>query len=166
MPNHVANRVEFFGEQKNINEVMDKIKGEAEVIDFETIIPMPTNIYRGNLGQKEREVYGNNNWYDWCCAHWGTKWNAYSQEKNGNIIYFETAWCMPEPIYENLAEICTELKVQFEGKWCDENWLGGNCGIFESGEDGELYVDECETEAEMLEMCKDLWGYDPTEEEE
>ena len=33
--------------------------------DFEKIIPMPENIFRGNLGNEEREQYGDNNWYDW-----------------------------------------------------------------------------------------------------
>ena len=41
MPNHVANEIEFHGEQENINKVLDLIQGKGECIDFEKIVPMP-----------------------------------------------------------------------------------------------------------------------------
>lgn len=44
MPNHVTNKIEFYGEQKNIDKVLDLIKGEDRCIDFNKIIPMPKEL--------------------------------------------------------------------------------------------------------------------------
>ena len=73
MQNHVTNKITFIGDQDNINTILNMIKGENEWIDFNKIVPMPDDIYRGALGQKERELYGNKNWLDWSCRYWGTK---------------------------------------------------------------------------------------------
>ena len=67
MPNHVQNRITLDGNPERIAEILETIKNDKYgigSIDFQKIIPMPSNIYRGNLGQKEREQYGENNWYD------------------------------------------------------------------------------------------------------
>ena len=93
MPNNVINELNFIGEQKDIDKILSLMHGEEEdqYIDFNKIIPMPDYIYRGDLGQKEQELYGKNNWYDWSNSHWGTNWNAYYQEKKENTIFFNTA---------------------------------------------------------------------------
>ena len=67
MPNHVKNTLSFSGDPKKISEMKEKIKNDEYglgTIDFEKIIPMPENIYRGDLGQAEMEKYGKDNWYD------------------------------------------------------------------------------------------------------
>ena len=136
MPNHVTNMVQFHGEQENIDKVLALIKGEESCIDFQKIIPMPDNIFRGNLGSKERELYGKNNWYDWSITNWGTKWNAYDDyfDKDENTITFDTAWSCPLPIFNELAALCYKYDVYFTGKWADED-CGSNVGIFESDND-------------------------------
>lgn len=138
MPNHVTNKIEFYGEKENIKRVLDIINGEDECIDFNKIIPMPENIYRGNLGEEERRLYGKNNWYDWSIVHWGTKWNAYSSslDKENDAIYFDTAWSSPIPVLDALATLCYEHQVSFNGMWADED-RGYNIGIFESDCDGD-----------------------------
>ncbi len=166
MPNHVTNKVEFFGNQKNIDKVLELIRGDDErpVIDFNKIIPIPDNIYLGNLGREEREKYGENNWYDWRITHWGTKWNAYDQYSEGNVIMFNTAWSMPWSIYDKLAEICANNDVTFEGAWVNEDWMADS-GQFESDIDGLVYIYQDKTEEQAIERCKELWNYDPTDEE-
>lgn len=44
MPNHVTNRIQFYGKQENINKVLELIKGEDTCIDFNKIIPMPKEL--------------------------------------------------------------------------------------------------------------------------
>ena len=53
MPNWVTNRIVFHGDQENIDRVLQYIKGNGSKIDFNKIIPMPDNIYRGDLGKRE-----------------------------------------------------------------------------------------------------------------
>ena len=154
MPNNITNKIEFYGEQSNINKVLNVISGEYECIDFNKLIPMPDHIYHGNLGEKERKLYGKDNWYDWSISHWGTKWNAYSSsfDEENNIIYFDTAWSCPLPILDALAKICYEHEVSFAGKWADED-RGYNVGVFESDCDDDEYwfsydyIENCSNEA-------------------
>ena len=140
MPNWVTNKISFYGEQKNIDKILELIKGEETCIDFEKIIPMPEHIFRGNLGPDERKIYGKNNWYDWSNYHWGTKWNTYGGQliKEENEIYFDTAWSCPLPILDKLAEMCYEHNVYFDGSWADED-AGHNVGIFTSDCDSDEY---------------------------
>ena len=154
MPNHVTNKIEFYGKKESIKKVLKLINGEYECIDFNKIIPTPENIYQGNLGEKERELYGKNNWYDWNIAHWGTKWNAYSSwvDEENDVIFFDTAWSSPTPVLDALAKLCYEHNVSFSGAWADEN-RGYNIGIFESDCEGDEYwfsyeyLEDCSNEA-------------------
>lgn len=138
MPNHVTNRIKFLGKQEGINKVLQLIKSDDKCISFDKIIPMPDNIYRGDLGKREMEMYGSANWYDWRISHWGTKWDAYNSSFNesDNTLWFDTAWSCPIEVLDRLAEICIENKVGFEGEWADED-CGTNIGEFWT-------VDECE----------------------
>lgn len=44
MPNWVANRIEFSGEQENINKVLNTIKGNDTSFDFNNLVPMPKSL--------------------------------------------------------------------------------------------------------------------------
>ncbi len=83
MPNHVTNKIHLSGDQKRIDELMEVVRYENQslgTMDFNKIIPMPDNIFRGSLGQRELQLYGKNNWYDWSIANWGSKWNSFSPQ--------------------------------------------------------------------------------------
>ena len=126
MPNHVINILKI--KTKEPKKVIEEL---GENIDFEKIVPMPDNIFRGNLGQRERELYGENNWYDWSLKNWGTKWNAYDQagpfEGENYVEYiFSTAWSCPFYVYVALAK-----KYDIEVKYADED-IGFNCGRIKS----------------------------------
>jgi hypothetical protein len=98
--------------------------------DFEKVIPPPENIFKGDLGEKERkecEESGRPNWYDWNISNWGTKWNSYSCKKESwNIFTFETAWSGVPGIIQEMSKLCPDITLEYE--YSDED-IGSNCGV-------------------------------------
>ena len=133
MPNHILNVITLKGTPERITEILEKIKDDEigiGSIDFEKIIPMPPNIYRGDLGLEERELYGKYNWYDWSIENWGTKWNSYGYCRDFKYsqfdpIIFQTAWRAPHPVIEKLFMMFQDVEIVHE--WADEG-VARNCG--------------------------------------
>ena len=112
-------------------------------------------------GGSSLQVYGETTWYEWRCANWGTKWNAYDQTGGDGWLTFETAWSAPHPVIDKLAEMFPQVKITH--KWADEDY-GNNCGC-RVYVNGELDVDEmpsldgymlCDDEATAFAAA--LWG--------
>lgn len=103
MPNWVRNTVEVEG--KRANEVCELFRSCKE--PFDSVCPMP----------KEQEE----NWYDWRCENWGTKWEPRVNFVEGNIIRFETAWATPAAI---LMKITLKYEVVLKVSYFHE--LFGN----------------------------------------
>lgn len=88
----------FYTENRNYNIENNE---ENEELDFYKSVPIPENIYMGNLGSEERRLYGRNNWFDWNMANLGVKWNVHDSyyekdETKKEIKYeFETPWSPP-----------------------------------------------------------------------
>ena len=122
MPNWTANNVLFVGKEKQLKTLKDMLKSDENDFDFNNIVPMPKNIFRGNLGREEEEKYGKNNWYDWSIANWGTKWNSVGTRvelKDGSLYYtFDTAWDCPREIVNALMRmkktILKDIKISWE----------------------------------------------------
>ena len=58
MPNWTTNEVTITAEsKKDLTNFIKQIKSKDNPSDFDKIEPMPKNIYRGNLGQKERNQH-------------------------------------------------------------------------------------------------------------
>ena len=129
MPNWVKVIVHALNENVDFEEFTNE-KGD---FTFEKIVPMPENIYRGDLGPKERAKYGRDNWYDWSYANWGTKWDACESNVQGSTVTFETAWSCPEPVLRELAKKVGGLLVFY----ADED-IGSNCGAFFVKKNGEM----------------------------
>ena len=125
MPNHVINKIFIQARPETAQKIINAVCNENGEMDFEKIIPMPENIYRGDLGQKERKKYGENNWYDWSVENWDTKWNAYDSYSTNKHIVFCTAWSAPTKVIEQLSKMYP--KVRFVHSWADED-LGHNLG--------------------------------------
>lgn len=170
MPNHVTNIITYEGDRKQIAEMLEAIKkGELGIgtVDFNKIIPMPDDIYRGDLGPKERELYGDKNWMDWRIGNWGTKWNCYGYEESFDYsqtdsLWFQTAWSAPHPILQKLSDMFPE--IEFRHQWADED-IGYNCGQhrYFGGERTDEYYPESEFDrirfaAKVLEVDPEEYG--------
>jgi len=119
------------------DEVLKQIVNEEGEIDFNTVVPMPKEL-QGTVSpskddtQEEKdasknliEKYGSDNWYDWSCKNWGTKWNGVSDEPYTNgegIIHFRTAWSYPESFIEALSKKFPDELIKFE--WEEEQGFG------------------------------------------
>ena len=122
MPNWTYNTVVFEGNEKQLETLKTMLKSNENDFDFNNIIPMPKNIFRGNLGREEEEKYGKNNWYDWSIENWGTKLNSVGTRvelKDGSLYYtFDTAWDCPREIVNALMRmrktILKDIKISWE----------------------------------------------------
>ena len=79
------------------------------------------------------EKYGHGNWYDYCVAEWGTKWDVGEQGANdidpsGTILHtnFDSAWGPPINAYEKLTDLGFKVSAMyyeggmaFAGIWDD-----------------------------------------------
>ena len=117
------------------------------------------------IGKKYVEIFkecGAKDWYDWSCANWGTKWNAYDTyletlDEYSVILSFQTAWCGVPKIIQKLTEMFPT--IIFDYKYADED-MGYNCGegYGENGEFSFLMLQGGSEEAiETYALC---WGYD------
>jgi hypothetical protein len=94
---------------------------------------------------KNLKEYGFADWYDWCCANWGTKWDveSYSAEINDGVLEasFDSAWSPPLEAYVTLEELGFEVEAMYY-----ESGMGF-CGVYADGQDdyyelGDLSSDE------------------------
>lgn len=85
-------------------------------------------------GIKNYLKYGSACWYGWSIENWGTKWNAYSVDKewNKNSITFETAWSNVGGLIEQLSVMFPDVEIRY--LYADED-TGCNCGkaIYKNG---------------------------------
>lgn len=104
MPNHVRNDITILCGKKAADAVIDLVRSEHSVFDFNSIIPMPEplrDVHSGGVtidGKRHRvwreddgkpvaipddelkkwqQQFGATDWYSWANKNWGTKWNAY-----------------------------------------------------------------------------------------
>ena len=170
MPNWVKTNLTLTGNKDSIKKLLEKCYSLDEetnaknFFDFNGVIPMPSHIYRGDLGVKEQEMYGEYNWYDWSRINWGTKWNSsdacYNFTPNGVIVEFQTAWNFPLPIIKAIESQYPDIKVS--AMYADED-LGYNCGWYEDGSVTHAEdVWENEHDKSFNFAC-DVWGYDVDE---
>ena len=136
MPNWTENNVLFVGKKKQLKTLKTMLKSKDNDFDFNNIVPMPKNIYRGNLGREEEEKYGKNNWYHWSIDNWGTKWNSVDTtvEENGSTLSynFMTAWDCPREIVNALMRMRKTILKDISINW--------DC-VHEDGNEHEVIVD-------------------------
>ena len=79
------------------------------------------------LSSQYIKKFGTDNWYDWQCSHWGTKWNASSPSIQDDMIFFETAWSTPYNLLAKLSELFPTIEIQV--RFADEDF-GHNVGEY------------------------------------
>ena len=124
MPNWCSNTVEIYHQDPAMLERARKGFNEGKLLNEFLPVPEDLQIVAGYLGegeaQKELErkeqanlvKYGAKNWYDWCIANWGTKWDVGGdgdhielEEGQDNTTFdFQSAWAPPVGIYEAMVE--------------------------------------------------------------
>ena len=150
MPNNCFGTVTLYASDDRIKEVFSAIHGKVGIkenpFDFNKIIPMPDNIYKGDIGREELELYGKNNWYDWSIKNWGTKWNSRDTYVSGNSICFWTAWSPCLPIIEAMSKLFPDVIIDY---WYEESG-DGFCGreVYLSGK--QLYTEEADLEEHWI----------------
>ena len=118
MPNYCYNTLEIHADDEVITRILEYIRGSESDFDFEKILPIPAD-------KKD-------NWYNWCCENWGTKWNAMEVEVDFGIVTFSTAWAPSSPIIAKLAALFPEAEFWFQYEECGCCFAGAR--LYRSGE--------------------------------
>lgn len=127
MPNWCANSCRLSAPQDNpmMGKILNELKKGQDAEWFQAVKPVPQPLkdaiaHHGPLteeGQKLVEQFGYSNWYDYCVAEWGTKWDAkidrYEQDGNFIFVYFDTAWAPPEGIYAAMEAAGIEVEATY-----------------------------------------------------
>jgi hypothetical protein len=140
MPNWVYNTVVITGDDKALEAIKELLAtphamsgDEPTVFNFASLASIPEDKldeYNTVHGYEHGKRVGETefNWHVWNNKHWGTKWNAVEanlEQDDGFIsYYFMTAWSLPEPIIERLADKCRELGLSFVWRGEEENGWG------------------------------------------
>ena len=143
MPNHCYQSVYLAGNPKEIDRLYKAVKEEKFL---NAVIPEPSNMFHGALGEEERkmcEAQDRPNWYDWRNENWMTKWDicqAEIIEEPQEIDHYPmptkcftfrcwTAWSPPIPVWDRLHEMGFDISTDYE----DEGGMFE--GEYQNGED-------------------------------
>ena len=160
MPNYCYNSLSIEATPDVLEQLHRFVASEKNVFDFNKIIPMPSNLFMGNIGTEEEKQYGGRNWYDWCNRRWGTKWNsvdAHCSDRDGILFYdFDTAWGPSEPVIEELVKLFPDTRIQYsfyEPGMCfcgKREYIDGKIVYSMDGDYTEFYY-ECFDEEDVAE---------------
>lgn len=152
---------------RGLNAYRDFLKSgaesEKEYLDQKPTIT-PEEWELGKQAYENIREYGAPTWYEWCVAHWGTKWNAYGFDESTESgqpaeLHFQTAWNAPHALLTCLSEMYPD--IVFECEWADED-IGSNCGS-KKLLDGKI-IDEYFPEGKQaMDFAMNLWGYEPAD---
>jgi len=125
------------GSKEDALKVKETLAGAQTVYSFDNILPCPTALRNASSPNRNEQSiaynkskYGAKDWYDWCNANWGTKWDASDaiiitdQEIDGehHLTYqFQTAWAPPFPVHDKLAEMFPNINIftNYDESGCD-----------------------------------------------
>lgn len=79
---------------------------------------------------KLEEEHGTNNWYDWKCKNYGTKWGDCNGSLEDYGYTLETAW---SPLHGRILEKLHDTIGDFHYEWEEEQGFGGEFLVNENG---------------------------------
>jgi len=131
MPNWCNNSVEIYHEDPAMIERVRKAFNDGRLLDEFIPVPKDLHIVAGCVGdpdeqkkleedtERNRQVHGYGNWYDFCVNEWGTKWdigadgNPAQDFPGGLTLGFESAWSPPVAAYEKLTEQGFRIRAMY-----------------------------------------------------
>lgn len=165
MPNWCNNVATFTHENK---EQIDRLCSATNMNLFGLFFPTPDDLkIEAQIGsepsdnalkslyEQNTNKYGCKHWYDWNCAHWGTKWDADSVivkrvDENTVVISFDSAWAAPFAWYNKMLDIDFTIEAYFMEMGCNF------CGEYRNG-----MVDEYDLESMAPPHILEAFGIEP-----
>ena len=150
MPNWCDNQITITGPNSVIDKI-EKIVKEDDSHENNGLLnffrPMPKQLEGttspGSSAKKPQPmVEGFDNWYDWRCENWGTKWEVcefYGVDRQGDTISFgfSSAWAPPIPAYQTFLMNMSEKNLDVSLK---AYYYEGGCDFMGCWDNGD---DEC-----------------------
>lgn len=109
MPNWCQNRLLVIGSESEVQRFLADNKSKESELDFGRAVPL----------------LDENDWYNWCIEHWGTKWNAaevkfgdpaiiwwQENDKTAELYQFDTAWGPPGAWFTTMCKEWPELELR------------------------------------------------------
>ena len=162
MPNWCDNQVTITGPNSVIDKIEKIVKEEKNgngLLNF--FHPMPkeldgTTSPSSSADKPQPMVEGFDNWYDWRCENWGTKWEVnefYGVDRQGDTISFgfSSAWSPPIGAYEQFIMNMSEKNLDVSVK---AYYYEGGCDFMGCWDNGD---DECYAPSE-LNSKSDFWN--------
>lgn len=158
MPNHTDNYFVVAGPTEQVEEFAALVRDteSSRALSFQRLVPCPPAFF-DRVSPNRVEGFEQCDWYGWCLAHWGTKWDAYDTTQLSTVIQddvaaisytFHTAWSPPEHWLDTVSDLLPGLS--FVLGYVDEfaAWAGWN--IRSAGIDLSLSLDLTNAEIEKL----------------
>lgn len=115
--------------------------------------------YARMLAHRKMKNSGYADWYDWCLANWGVKWNASETEVDDDslVIRWNTPWGPPIEVLEALAEKLGEVEENIEFYGGEEQVVAfGYVGVIC---DGQFVYRECDSsDPKLLDIIEETIG--------
>lgn len=150
MPNWCSNKVTFtHNDHAQIKRLVETYNQDRLFAEFHPCPQELLNTVAGSHGdpgkqaelekqeQANRESYGYANWYDWCVANWGTKWDVNTNGDTAEVedgelaveVWFDTAWSPPIGFYEHMESLGFKVDAFYHEPGV------GFCGRYTAGDD-------------------------------
>jgi hypothetical protein len=118
VPNLCSNHLTVTGPEADVAAFAAAVEGAESICD--ALLPMPEELRGTTVGsnpdpdevrQRNIELYGAPDWYEWAHKNWGTKWGDYDTDllgrQDGLVQYvYTTAW---GPLDRGLAKISAQF---------------------------------------------------------